>query len=576
VDLSLEQRMLRFLWREEEGERRSSLDTRALPADERVLEGECIQGARFIGSRGADAFVFETAENLSKFRLGDAVVVGDGVDFEAGDPMVYAGYDADAHRLTLERDPFRRGHRYDLEPGEIYCVDRRPLGLRGRLQEVVQAGFADDTIRAVLEGEHELVADDDRYERARATLGKTELNEGQIEAGARAIASESLSLIQGPPGTGKTRLLAEVLHALCQAGCRIALTGFTHRAVDNALLTLRGLAPELPLVKLGARNNDELAAAGIRFANPRRSSLPRGGAVIAGTCFALAKLPARERFHFAVFDEAGQLPIPHAIAGMLLARRWIFVGDHKQLPPVITSHHADPEVTTSVFEHLHDRYGSHMLELTYRMSDPLCAVIGETFYGGRLLSAVPDRRMQFRPGGKLDEVLDPAQPAVLARVDHLQPGMRSGEEAALIADLLDDLRRQHEIPPEQIAVVAPFRAQVRLIRSALQRQAVPDQEQVVVDTVERMQGQEREVILISLAAGDPDTLNSRSAFFFSTNRLNVAMSRARTKVVLVASRGAFRALPMDPHSLRAASLFKTLYRRLPHVDLTKVYGARLR
>ena len=61
----------------------------------------------------------------------------------------------------------------------------------------------------------------------------------------------------------KTRLLAEVLHALCQAGCRIALTGFTHRAVDNALLTLRGLAPELPLVKLGARNNDELAAAGV-------------------------------------------------------------------------------------------------------------------------------------------------------------------------------------------------------------------------------------------------------------------------------------------------------------------------
>ena len=86
----------------------------------------------------------------------------------------------------------------------------------------------------------------------------------------------------------------------------------------------------------------------------------------------------------------------------------------------------------------------------------------------------------------------------------------------------------------------------------------------MVDTVERMQGQEREVILISLAVGDPDALSSRAAFFFSTNRLNVAMSRARSKVILVASEGAFRGLPMDPDSLRAASLFKSLFRTLPH------------
>jgi len=224
-------------------------------------------------------------------------------------------------------------------------------------------------------------------------------------------------------------------------------------------------------------------------------------------------------------------------------------------------------VTASVFEHLHNRYGSHMLDMTYRMNDRLCDVIGETFYGGRLKSAVPDRRMPFVPGGKMDEVLDPEQPVVLARVDHLQPGMRSGEEAAVVAGVLEDLRRQHRLPPEQIAVVAPFRAQVRLIRSALQRAEVPDQEKVVVDTIERMQGQEREVIVISLAVGDPDTLSSRAEFFFSTNRLNVAMSRARTKVVLVASKGAFQALPMSPESLRAASLFKTLYRRLPQVVL---------
>ena len=86
-----------------------------------------------------------------------------------------------------------------------------------------------------------------------------------------------------------------------------------------------------------------------------------------------------------------------------------------------------------------------------------------------------------------------------------------------------------------------------------------------------MQGQEREVILISLAVGDPDSLQRRASFFFSINRLNVSLSRARTKAILVASEGAFRALPLDPDSLRAASVFKSLRDRLPQVNFTKLY-----
>jgi DNA replication ATP-dependent helicase Dna2 len=205
------------------------------------------------------------------------------------------------------------------------------------------------------------------------------------------------------------------------------------------------------------------------------------------------------------------------------------------------------------------------------MNGPVCRVVGDAFYDGRLTSAVEDRRLPFVPGGTHDDVLRADRPVVLARVDHLQPGMRSSEEANLVADLVYDLRTQHGIDPAEIAVLAPFRAQVRLIRSAIQRRGVPMGEAVVVDTVERMQGQEREVVLISLAVGDPDTLSTRAAFFFSTNRLNVAMSRARSKVVLVAARGAFAGLPMDPDSLRAASKFKELFRQLPQVDLTRVY-----
>jgi DNA replication ATP-dependent helicase Dna2 len=183
------------------------------------------------------------------------------------------------------------------------------------------------------------------------------------------------------------------------------------------------------------------------------------------------------------------------------------------------------------------------------------------------------RRMPFRAGGRLDEVLDPEQPVVWLRIDHRQPGARSAEEANAVADCVEDLVRQHGVPPKEIAVIAPFRAQVRLLRSAIQHKGLGDLDDLVVDTVERIQGQEREVVVVSLTAGDPAESRGRGAFHLSLHRLNVALSRARTKAVLVASAHAFRALPHDADGLRMASLCKELRDRMVCVDLSKLYVA---
>lgn len=579
MTVSLERRLLRFLDREDVDERRSSHELRALSPDERVLEGECIQGAILEAVEPKGAHVFRAEENLSKFREGDALVVSDGFDFEGGCWLTYGSYEVASGRIVLQPDRFSRrpaSDRPSLAVGQTYCIDRRSLGLGGRLRAVVTAGFEDERVCSVLEGRHQPSSDPARHQRAEEKLAACGLNEGQIAAGAAAMATEDLALIQGPPGTGKTRLLAEIVSALCAAGCRVALCAFTHRAVDNALFMLRRQAPELPLFKLGypSRRDGALRTAGVRFLDPRRGGIPAKGVVVGSTCYQLAKLPSSEKFHFTVFDEAGQLPIPHAIPGMLLSKRWIFVGDHQQLPPVITARHVDGEVTSSIFEHLNRHYGSELLNVTYRLNDKICSAVSQMFYEDRLRSSeeAAVRRMSFVPGGHLDEVLDPEKGAVLARVDHRQPGMRSSEEASLIADLVAECRQRHQVPASEIAIIAPFRSQIRQIRSALQRKEVDDSE-LMVDTVERIQGQERDVVLVSLAVGDPDSLKFRAAFFFSTNRLNVALSRARCKAILVASRGAFQALPMDAASLAAASGFKKLYRILPQVDLTAVYAS---
>lgn len=599
VGLTLEHRLLRFLSREAEDEQRASRDLRALPAEDRVLEGECVQGAELLQVDG-DRYRFKTSENLSKFRDGDAVLVGDGLSFQDASPLVQAGYDPVACELVLQRDPYQRDAEIELRVGAAYCVDRRPLALGSRLASVVRQAFAEPRLRGLLLGEADPGCDAARHDRGVAALEELGLNPAQVAAGAAAIATDSLALVQGPPGTGKTRLLAEVVGLLADKGCRIVLTAFTHRAVDHALLAIAERYPELPLVKLGRSRQEDakrLRAAGVRSASGRRPSLPRTG-VVAGTAFALARLPEEERFHFTVIDEAGQLPIPHACAGMLRAQRWLLFGDHQQLPPVITAQHRDTEATRSVFGHLHHHYSSyaaadgfrcsHMLDITWRLNRDLCRVIGDTFYGGQLKSAEPiaDRRMPFQsggvvggpPAGRYDEVLNPEHGAVWLAMQHGHPGPRNAIEAEAVADLVGELVHRHGVPPSEIAVVAPFRAQVREILAAVQTRsllggqggesvrggAAPSG--LVVDTVERIQGQEREVVLVSLAVGDPAALGGRSGFFFSANRMNVALSRARTKAVLVASERVLEALPMDPEALRVACVFRGMCARMHRVD----------
>ncbi len=581
MQLTFEQRLLRLLVREEREEQRSHREMRAQPIDARVVEGECIQGALLLREDDG-AFVFRIADNASKFRPGDTVVVGDGFDLDGGVALVYGAYNAPSGELRCEGDPFmrdrdrERSRTIELEAGRTYVIDRRPLGLQGRLRDAVQAAFAWPFLAKVLAGDHTLQRDAGRHQRALALLGSSGLNPAQVAAGAEAIATESLALVQGPPGTGKTRLLAAVVAALCARTCRVALCAFTHRAVGNALLAIRRAAPQIPVFKLASSSGDdhaELRAAGVQIVDARRVKLPDKGAVVAGTCFQLAKLGEKERFHYTVFDEAGQLPIPHALPGMLRSQRWLFFGDHQQLPPVVATAHADREASVSIFEHLHARYGSHLLDTTYRMNDGVCRVVSDSFYGGRVHSApgTAARRMPFTAGGRLDEVLDPTQPVVWLRIDHRQPGSRSQEEANAVADVVEDLVRRHGVPPAEIAVIAPFRAQVKLLHTAIGHKLLPGIDALVVDTVERIQGQEREVVVVSLTAGDPAESRGRGAFHLSLNRLNVALSRARTKAILVASAHAFAALPHDADGLRMASRCKELRDRMASVDLTRLY-----
>ena len=130
------------------------------------------------------------------------------------------------------------------------------------------------------------------------------------------------------------------------------------------------------------------------------------------------------------------------------------------------------------------------------------------------------------------------------------------------------------MPPREIAVIAPFRAQVQLMRAAIATKELPEINDLVIDTVERIQGQEREAVVVSLTAGDPDEARGRGAFHLNENRLNVAISRARNKVVVVASKHTFESVPEDVDAMRTASRCRELRDRMTMVDVTRLYCGR--
>jgi DNA replication ATP-dependent helicase Dna2 len=276
-----------------------------------------------------------------------------------------------------------------------------------------------------------------------------------------------------------------------------------------------------------------------------------------------------------VFDEAAQVPLAFAPCAMAVGARFLFVGDHRQMGPIMLGDHDDPLARASVFEYLADAYPPAFLDTTYRMNQGINAFPSRAFYGARLVPhpSARDREFPRVEGGAFDEVLDPRVAAVLVTIHHEGFRTRSAPEARAVADLAAEMLTRQRLPPGDLAVVAPYRQQVREIRTLLHRALDPLRIPLpVVDTVERIQGQEREAVIVSLTASDPEHLSGeQAAFFFSPNRLNVTLTRARTKLVVFASGHLFRAFPPSFEELRNADLFKRLYRELPRVDLSPRY-----
>ncbi len=355
----------------------------------------------------------------------------------------------------------------------------------------------------------------------------------------------SYLFIQGPPGAGKTWSGSRLITALLAEGKRIGVTSTSHKAINNLLHAVEEAAVECGvefggLKKSGAGNEFES-----RLDQPLVGSESKNGPLndpavqlVAGTSFYFCRedtLPV----DFLFIDEAGQISLADALALGIHAENMVLLGDPQQLPQVSLGRHPEG-AEVSVLEHL---LGPHQtvppeqgifLDQTWRMHPEVTGFISELAYEGRLGSADGMERQRVNAAGDLGGTGLRWVP-----VEHHGRSQRSQEEAdrvaAMVADLLagdpafvDAKRVEHPLGLEDILVVSPYNAQVACLTDTLPPGAR-------VGTVDKFQGQEAQVVIFSMATSSGEDIPRNIDFLFSRNRLNVAISRARSLAILVAS-----------------------------------------
>jgi DNA replication ATP-dependent helicase Dna2 len=523
------------------------------PSAGRIARGAALDlsgAARTVepGDSGDEIWCFR-CDNRSDLREGDVVLLSD------GDPIGGEAEQGVVERATADEVVVRLRGALATVPvlADRYAVDSG--WLRG-LRTLWSWTGCSPRLRAAVSG---LALPQFATPPA---IGIPRTNERQRRAVALALVARDYLLVQGPPGTGKTATIAHLVREIRALGRRVLLASFTNRAVDTMLAALGSddLAVAIRLGSAAATDpavRDNLLS---RSADRMGRSTPEeiaalldAAPIVAATVATLAGAGYDgQAFDVAIVDEAGQLTVPAALAALRLADRFVLVGDDRQLPPVVQSDQAasvEDGLSTTLFELLRRRLsggseGLVMLEEQYRMNDAICAFPSREWYGGRLRSGsehVAASRLHIdltAVPASLRPLLDPARPVVFVDV---APGAddrhnTSRSEACRVGELCAGLVAAG-VEIDQIGVIAPYRAQVDLIRHTLGTDGLGG---LAVDTVDRFQGSERAAMLLSLVGGSGEL----GQLLRDERRLNVALTRARHKLILLGHAAQLQADPL--------------------------------
>jgi len=376
------------------------------------------------------------------------------------------------------------------------------------------------------------------------------LNESQNVAYLKAINASDFCIIQGPPGTGKTETIGNIAKNLIDNGLRVFITAPTHTAINNCLNAVSSKVKDnSKVIKIGEKaQNKEIQGNSLIQKKSRfsyyNSNYDGKGIAIGATAYSLC-YPASKRldgweFDVAIIDEASQLSIPLAVAAMCRTGKYIFVGDHQQLDPIIPKGSNNEMFAESIFSRLARMYPGeiNLLNTSYRLNNTLIKIPNTLFYKNLLYADSTTREddIWYQCTYHSEILNNDAHVLLLHNVFDSQG--RSPFEAKLVAELVSDLLLNH-VNIIDIGVISPYRAQVREIKKEIKK-IMPGSvshklETLFIDTVDSIQGQERNYIIYSMSNSHPLESMRRLDFFYSPNRLNVAITRAIKKCFVIAN-----------------------------------------
>jgi ATP-dependent RNA/DNA helicase IGHMBP2 len=517
----------------------------------------------------------------NRLRVGAPVVLSE--EDVSGDSKqgVVSARRRDSIEVSVDEWPEWDRFRLDLSPDEITrkrqaAALRTVENIRGRTGE----------LRDVLLGERE-----PRFSELPEVEFASSLNSSQQEAVRFALASQDLAIIHGPPGTGKTTTVVELISQAIHQGYKVLACAPSNTAVDNLLKRL--VASRRKVVRVGhpARVDQRLRdftldvqvaghemmsivrdmlreAEGLfrkagRFTRAKpppgakqemrrearrlkadarlleqqavKSVLDQAEVVCATTSFN-EDLLGECHFGLAVIDEACQSTEPGCWIPVLRADRVVLAGDHCQLPPTVLSTQAAREgLATSLLERLVTHYGdlvTRQLDVQYRMHTHIMQFSSQQFYNGSLEAdeTVASHLLHDLPGVQLSPLT--AEPVTFidtAGADWNEEPDPNGESRQNSKEGSFVLRKVRELQaaglsPRHIAIIAPYSAQVRWLREQW------DADDLEIDTVDGFQGREKEAVLISCVRSNS---TGEIGFLADTRRMNVALTRARRKLIVV-------------------------------------------